>query len=270
MIRTRMIEVGSPGTTEPIQLAVHTCGQGPLAILMHGFPLDHRMWLPVMHGPLSAHRTLCAIDLRGHGASGSNGLEVHSMEQFADDVAAVIRSMSAQPVDACGLSMGGYVAFALHARHPELLRSLVLSNTRAAADTEIQRAGRDASIATVSANGATAIADAMLPNLLAASAPDSLRIQMREMIEQQSLATIVADLRGLQQRLDRRSELPHLQVPTLVLVGEHDAITPPSEAEQMAAAMPCARLQVIPHTGHMTPLEAPMEWSAAVASHWSC
>jgi len=268
MFQTSTVEVLGEGNKPPMQLAVHTCGTGPLALLIHGFPLDHRMWLDVMNGPLSKRRTLCAIDLRGHGQSGACIDEVHTMERFADDIADVIQSISDQAVDVCGLSMGGYVALALHARRPHLVRSLVLSNTRAAADTEAQRTSRDTSIETVTIEGRTVIADAMLPKLLAASATEEQRARVRKMIEQQSVAAIVADLRGLQQRPDRQSDLPQFDHPTLVLVGDQDVITPPAEAKQMATAIPGATLKVITGTAHMSPLEDAAQWSAAVATLW--
>ena len=269
MIETRTIAIAGTSDQPPLQLTAHICGTGPLAVLIHGFPLDHRMWLDVMHGSLSAQRTLCAIDLRGHGQSPAQGEAALTMERFADDVAAVIAALSAQPVDVCGLSMGGYVALALHARQPQLVRSLVLSNTRAAADNDSQRAARDVSIAAVLANGQAAVADAMLPKLLAPSATAEHRRRLREMIEQQPVATICADQRGLQQRADRHGELQTFQLPTLVVVGDQDIITPPTEAEQMAHAIPGAQLRVIRGTGHMSPMEDAAQWSAAVATFWN-
>ena len=267
MIESRTIEVPSD-EGPPAQIAVHTRGTGPLAVLIHGFPLDHRMWHDVMNGPLATQRTLCAIDLRGHGQSTGSG-DVFSMERHADDVAAVIQALGSAPVDVCGLSMGGYVAFALHSRHASLIRSLVLTNTRAADDTEAQRTGRDAGIETATNHGSSAVADAMLPKLLGASATDDHHARMRAMIEEIPVATIVADQRGLQQRPDRRAELAHFQTPTLVMVGDEDAVTPQAEAEQMAATIPGAQLAIIAGTGHMSPLEDAEQWSAAVAPFWS-
>ena len=272
MIKTRTFEI-APAGEAPTNIAVHMCGTGPLALLIHGFPLDHRMWLDVMNGPLAARRTLCAIDLRGHGQSSgqpssAEANEAFTMERLADDVAAVIKQLSSDPIDVCGLSMGGYVAFALHARQANLVRSLVLTNTRAAADTDAQRAGRDAGIEMATKKGSSAVADAMLPKLLGNSATAEHQSRIREMIEQVPVATIVADQRGLQQRPDRRPELPHFQTPTMVLVGDQDIITPQAEAEQMAAAIPAAQLSVITGTGHMSPLEDALQWSTAVANLW--
>ncbi|MFN3244616.1 MAG: alpha/beta fold hydrolase [Planctomycetota bacterium] len=270
MIETRIVDIATaPEGQRPARIAVHLRGHGPLAVLIHGFPLDHRMWLEVMHGELSRRRTLCAVDLRGHGQSPWRGDPVHTMQRLADDVAHVIRSLGDEPADVCGLSMGGYVAFALHRQHRELVRSLVLSNTRAAADSDAQRAGRDAAIATVATKGRSAIADGMLPKLLAPGADPLHQAQLRTMIEGLPAETIVADQRGLQQRDDRSNELPGFSIPTLVVTGDQDAITPLEEAERWAPQIPGARLEVIAGTGHMSPLEDAAAWSAVVGDFWA-
>jgi pimeloyl-ACP methyl ester carboxylesterase len=126
---------------------------------------------------------------------------------------------------------------------------------------------------TVVEQGRGAIAAAMLPKLLANRADDDphgllLRARVLSMIEAQPVETIVADLRGLRDRADRTALLPTLQAPTLVVVGEHDAITPPAEAAAMAAAIPGARLVVAPGAGHMTPMEQPAAFAAALAVFW--
>lgn len=261
MIETRFIDVG------PAKLAVHVCGKGPLAVLLHGYPLDSRMWLDVMHGELE-RRTLAAIDLRGHGQSPWAGDGVHSMELLASDVAAVIKVLGDGAVDVVGLSMGGYVAMALHAAAPELVRSLVLTNTRAVADSAEAKAGRDAAIATVLAKGRGAIADAMLGKLLAPQASAIARARVRTMIEGTPVETIVADLEGMKARVDRNAWLATVKVPTVVVVGEFDAITPRSEAEAMAAGVKGAKLVVLPGTGHMSPMENTGAWLAGCGAHW--
>lgn len=270
MITTRFVDVeAAAGTGERgARLAVQIAGRGPLALLVHGFPLDLRMWLDVLHGPLLQRRTLCAVDLRGHGDSPFQGDAVHTMERFADDLAAVVRALGDEPVDLAGLSMGGYVAFAFAARHPELLRSLVLTNTRASADNDAQRQGRDASIAQVVERGRGAVVEAMLPKLLASGADALLQARVRTMIEATPTETIVADQRGLQRRADWRDALSTITAPTLVIAGEHDQLTPVADAEVMAAGIPGARLEVIADTAHMSPMERPDVWSDAVAKLW--
>lgn len=268
MITTRTIDLDATELGRATTLAVHLAGSGPLAVLLHGYPLDHRQWLDQLHGPLAARRTLAAIDLRGHGLSPATADPVLSMELLADDVAAVIHTLADGAADVAGLSMGGYVAFALWARHPEFVRSLVLTNTRAVADTQEARAGRDAAIATVTTKGRAAIADAMLPKVLAPGADPLLAARVRTMIESLPVETIVGDLRGLKARADRTSLLPTIRVPTLVIGGDQDPIAPRAETEAMANAIPGAQLAVIPGTAHLTPLERPAEWAAAVAASW--
>jgi pimeloyl-ACP methyl ester carboxylesterase len=227
------------------------------------------MWLDTLHGPLARRRALAAIDLRGHGQSPSGGDPVHTMELLAFDTAAVIRSLGDDGADVAGLSMGGYVAFALWARHPQLVRSLVLANTRPIADSPEARTGRDTAITTVLTKGRAAIADAMLPRMLAPDVDPLLAARVRTMIEDTPVETIVADLRGLQQRPDRQALLPTITVPTLVVAGTKDPIAPLAESEAMAQAIHGAHFLAIPGTAHLAPMEAPAVFAAAVASLWS-
>ncbi|MBM3974180.1 MAG: alpha/beta fold hydrolase [Planctomycetes bacterium] len=265
----RWIDAPANAHGRAARLAVRATGAGPLTVLLHGYPLDHRMWDAVRDGQLADHRTLAAIDLRGHGSSPSAGDDAHAMERFADDVAAVVDALAPDGrADVVGLSMGGYAALAFAERHPQRLRSLALVDTRAAADAPAARANREAAIAMATTQGASAIADAMLPKLLAPGADPAVAKALRAMIADTPVATIVADLRGLRDRADRTALLPAIAAPALVVVGEHDAITPVAEAEAMACALPCARLVVVPGAGHMTPMEQPAAFAEALAAFW--
>ncbi|MBL8749158.1 MAG: alpha/beta fold hydrolase [Planctomycetes bacterium] len=255
------------------RLAVHTTGKGQLAVLLHGYPLDHRMWLDTMHGPLAERRTLVAIDLRGHGASPWCGDAMHTMDLLADDVAAVVHTISDEPVDVVGLSMGGYVAQAVWARHPQLVRSLCLVDTKAKGDDDAGKAGRDAAMRTVLEKGRPAIAAAMAGKLLAPRAETDphgmlLRARLHSMVEGQPVETIVADLRGMRERPDRTPMLASITVPTLVVVGSEDALTPPDEAKRVAGAIPGARCVVVPGCGHLTPMENPAAFAREVSAFW--
>ena len=264
MITTETIELPARGA----RVAVHRCGQGPLAVLLHGFPLDHRMWTGVMRGPLREQRTLCAIDLRGHGHSPWCGDSAHTMELLADDVAAVIEHLGAGAADVCGLSMGGYVALALQADHPSLVRSLVLSNTRPTADTDAQRLGRVASMEAAAREGRAGLAATMLEKLLPPTADPLHLAQVRTMIEATPVETVVADQRGMLQRSDRSEPLAASAAPTLVVSGDQDALTPLGETREWTAALLGQEVTVIPGTGHMSPLEAPDAWSEVVGEFW--
>lgn len=268
MIRTLHVE------THGARIAVHCAGKGPLALLVHGYPLDHRMWLDLLGSRAAEHRTLAAVDLRGHGCSQQHEPQGCAeprldMDLHAADLAAVVHQLGGGTADLVGLSMGGYATLALAAAHPQLLRTMALVDTRAAADSEPARAAREAAIATVVERGRTAIADAMLPKLLAPGADPFVGARIRTMIESQPVETIVADLRGLRDRPDRTGLLPGLRMPVLVVVGEQDAITPPAEATAMAATIPGARLAVVPQCGHMTPMEAPGAFADLLCDFWA-
>lgn len=258
MLTTRQIQVGNA------RIAVHCAGSGPLLLLVHGYPLDHRMWFEVLHGPLPQRRTVCAVDLRGHGDSPWAGDEEHGMDLFAGDIAAVIDELGGR-ADVVALSMGGYAALALWANHPRTVRSLALVDTRANADSEEGRNLREAAMQSVIAHGRRWLTDQMLPKLVAGKASSTVRGRLQTMIEATAVETILADLQGMRQRPDRRSMLPSITVPTLVAVGEQDVLTPPSEAKAMADAIPGARLVIVPGAGHMLPMEAPAELGQALA-----
>lgn len=256
------------------RLAVHEAGRGPLAVLIHGYPLDSRMWIDAMRGPLAERRTLLAVDLRGHGESPWHGDAIHTMDLLAHDIAAVVRTRTDGPVDVVGLSMGGYVALALWATHRDLVRSLCLVDTKARPDDDAGRAGRDAAIRTVLDQGRPAIAVAMAQKLLASRADGDphgqlLRARLRSMIEAQPVETIVADLRGMRERPDRSAMLPSIAVPTLVVVGSEDTLTPPSEAERVAQAIPGARVAIVPGCGHLVPMEDPAAFAREVDRFWA-
>lgn len=267
MIETRLVPVAD--TT----LAVHLCGRGPLCVLVHGYPLDARMWTDVLQSDVAHARRLCAIDLRGHGNSPWAGDEVHAMERFADDVAAVIRTLGDDGLvdaprtgqaraDVVALSMGGYAALALAERSPELLRSLVLVDTRAGADSEEGRNGRRTAMQNVVQHGRRWLGEQMLPKLLAPDADLRVRARLQTMIEATPVESILADLEGMIARPDRHEALRNLRCPALVVVGEQDALTPPAEAQRMAEALGGARCAIVPGAGHMTPMERPAEFAA--------
>ena len=249
-----------------VRIAYHDRGQrhGTALLLIHGFPLDHRMWAAQLAG-LSADVRVIAPDLRGFGRS-----EVRpgplTMEQHADDLAALLDHLAVERAVVAGLSMGGYIAFAFWRRHRERAQALVLLDTRAEPDSPQAQANRDASAIKVRQAGSAAIAGEMLSRLLAPANLSNQRIADRAlaMMAEQPVEGIASALAGLRDRADSRPTLPTISVPTLVLVGEHDALTPPADAAAMAAAIPGARLIVVPRAGHLSPLENPRGVNGAV------
>lgn len=244
------------------EVAYQIAGEGPTVLLLHAFPFDRRMWRSTA-ASLSPRYRVISVDLGGFGGSLRAGAA--SLADFADDAAAVLDAVGAPMAAVVGLSMGGYVALALAGHHPARLAALVLADTRAGADADAVRRGRDEGIATVGAHGVEAFVAPMADRLLAPSASPSLRAEVLAMMKSQSAPAIAHALAALRDRPDRSRELASIGCPALVLVGAEDRLTPPSEARAMAAQVPGARFVELAGAGHLSCLEAPGAFEAALA-----
>jgi pimeloyl-ACP methyl ester carboxylesterase len=240
-------------------LNVFERGAGPAVVFIHGFPLNHTMWIEQLDA-LSANNRLIAPDLRGFGQSSASDCTV-TIEQFADDIAQMLDEIAArQPVCLCGLSMGGYVAFQFIRKYRERVRSLVLCDTRSVRDTPEAAEGRRQLADKVISEGTAAIAQSMLPRLLhpqTAQRQPLVAEAVREMILSGDPRGIAAASRGMAERPDATPLLSTISVRTLVLVGEQDAISPPEEMRKLADGIPHAQFLVVPEAGHMAPVENP-------------
>jgi pimeloyl-ACP methyl ester carboxylesterase len=243
-------------------------------VLLHAFPLSADQWLPQLHHVPPTWRFV-APDLRGFRGAGpafEDAPDVTfggvSMDDYAADVLALMNHLDIDRAVIGGLSMGGYVAFALLRRAPERVAGLVLANTRATADSAEGRAGRDAMRELVEREGAAGIARAMLPKLIGATAsreqPDLMEA-VRQMIEANSTRAIAAAIDALKARPDSTPQLASIACPAIVIGGEHDAIVPPAESRVLAAAIPGATSVVLPRVGHLSNLEDPAGFNAALA-----
>ncbi|MGH8934760.1 MAG: alpha/beta fold hydrolase [Acidimicrobiia bacterium] len=246
------------------ELAYREEGEGPLAIFVHGFPFDHTMWLDQVVA-LGEQRRCVAVDLRGFGASAALTEDILSMEVLAADLAALIGGLGAKRADVVALSMGGYAALALWELYPEVVRSLALVDTRPEADTPEGKQRRDEMARHTLERGREWLADTLTEAILAPGASLSARARLRSMTEGTRYETIVAALAGMRERPDRRFLLHSISVPTLVVVGEQDRLTPLESARAMSEEIPGSRLVVIPEAGHLTPVERPADVSEALA-----
>ena len=253
-----------------VSLNVVDEGQGQPVLLVHGFPLDHSMWSNQI-AALSQRYRVIAPDLRGFGGSDVTEGCV-TMQQFADDLATLLDQLKVdRPVVFCGLSMGGYVAWQFVARHADRLKQLIVCDTRAIADSKETAEGREKSAQKVFAEGAKVVADAMLPKLFYrpenAMSNEPIYVQQtRDIMLKTNPKGIAAALRGMAQRPDVTSQLGRINVPTLVICGQHDAISPPAEMRKIAEGIPQAKYVEIEGAGHMAPLEKPAEVNAAILS----
>lgn len=243
-----------------MRLAFDDRGSGTVVVLLHGFPLSRAMWREQVSGLGSTCRVITP-DLRGHGESAAPE-GVYTMEEMADDVVELLDALKiSEPVILGGLSMGGYVALALVHRHPERVRALMLIDTKAAADTpEAAKIREETARAVLAAGNASSVIETMVPRLFGKVTPEQHpeRIEpILAIMENTPPRGVAGALRGMAVRPDRRGELARIAVPTLVVVGEDDVISPPEEARAIAQALPNSRLEVIPAAGHLSPCENP-------------
>lgn len=245
-----------------IEIAYHDEGAGRPVLLVHAFPMSSVMWTRQIAGFAPRCRVI-APDLRGFGET-ARGQGAESLDQIADDLAGLLDYLKIERATVVGLSMGGYVSFALWRRHRERVAALALADTRAGADGEQGRQTREQNARLVESLGPGALADQLLPSLLGPSATTPVRDEARALIVTNERAGIAAALRAMAARPDSTPLLATIDVPTLILSGNEDALTPPSEAHALHAAIAGSRLVEIPGAGHLSNLENPEAFNAAV------
>lgn len=240
-----------------VEIGYDDVGTGIPVALLHGFPHNRALWAPQM-GALVDRARCIAPDFRGCGESSKHG--PFSIDQFADDIALLLRGLDIERAVVAGLSMGGYVAFALWRRHRSLVRALVLADTRAGADTAEGRAKRLELIDVARTRGSGAVADNQITGMLGKTTREkrpALIDQVHRMLESAPVDGIVGALEAMIGRIDSTATLATIDVPTLVVVGQEDVLTPVAEAELLHEAIRGSRLEVIEHAGHMSNLERP-------------
>ena len=252
-------------SVDGVEIAYAEAGSGLPVLFVHGYPLNKSMWDPQVQ-ELSRDYRCITVDLRGHGESDAP-LWYATMDMFANDLAKLLDHLNVPQAVICGFSMGGYVAFAFYRQFRERVRALILADTRPQADTPEARQGRFAAAQTAHRQGVGAIADAMVPRLLSPASvqgrPDLVQ-RVRAIIESMPVTGIAADLMAMAQRPDSTPLLPEIRCPTLIIVGEEDAITPVADSQLMAERIPGAQLVTIPGAGHLANLEQPEAFNRAV------
>lgn len=230
-------------------------------LFIHAFPLNRTMWAPQVSAMVERCRCIAA-DLRGFGDSVRQ--PPYSMAQYADDLAGLLDQLNVPKVVLVGCSMGGYVCFELWRRHRERVRAMVLVDTRAGADSAEAMERRRQQIQLVRAEGSTAIANAQIASMVGKTTrerqPDTYDAVHR-MMAQAPVDGVAGALEAMMMRPDSTADLAGIDVPTLVVVGEEDAITPVKEARAMHEKIPGSSLQVIASAGHLSSMERPASFN---------
>jgi pimeloyl-ACP methyl ester carboxylesterase len=242
-------------------------GAGTL-VLIHGFPLNPTMWDPQL---VLAERgwRIIVPELRGFGVgtSAAGDPETTSIDDYAGDTIDLLDQLHVKDAVVCGLSMGGYVAFAMFRHAPTYFRAMVLADTRSQGDSPEAVTNRKNMQQLAREKGQEAIADALVPKLLCdatrAGKPGLVEL-LRRQIAGNSVESIVGALTALMTREDSTPMLPTLRLPVQIIVGDQDAITPPPLSEQMHTDIPGSQLAVIPGAGHMSNMEQPAAFNEAL------
>ena len=250
----RWLEAGPPDSTQAL-------------VWLHAFPLSAEMWRPQLERPPEGWRVI-APDLAGFGGSSDHPGQA-SIDDFAQDLDELARHLGLRHFVLGGLSMGGYATFAFLRLAPGRVRGVVLADTKSGADTPAARDGRQKMLDLVNARGVGAVADEMVPKLLGGTtlrADQPLVQRVRQLIEANSADGVSRAIQRLRDRPDSTPLLSRLTVPALIVVGEEDGITPISDARAMAGAIADATLTTLPRAGHLSNLENPAAFDAALRS----
>jgi pimeloyl-ACP methyl ester carboxylesterase len=240
--------------------------QGRTLVLIHAFPLDERMWEPQLALAEAGWRVI-APHLRGTNG-GQPEAAVPTMDDFAADVIDLLDALHIENAVIGGLSMGGYVTFALFRHAPRYFRGMILADTRPQADTPEAVEGRKRLLAVVREKGAAAVAEEMVPKLLGETTrrerPD-IAAHVGDLVRSNSADAIAGAISALMSRPDSTTILSTIHCPTLIIVGEEDTITPPPLSHDMKRAIGGAELVVVPRAGHLSSIEQAAAFNAALA-----
>ena len=244
-------------------------GSGWPLVLLHAFPLNAGMWRPQLESVPDGWRFIAPY-LRGFGGDAPGPGTAPTMDDFAADVEALLNALEIERAAIGGLSMGGYVTFALYRRAPERFTRLVLADTRSQADTPEGRQARRSMSELVRTKGPDAVAEQMLPKLLGETTKrerPEVADQVRRLIRASTAAGIDGAINALMTRPDSTPLLERISVPALVIVGEEDALTPVADSEALHEALERSLLVVLPGAGHLSNLEVPDEFSRALGNY---
>jgi pimeloyl-ACP methyl ester carboxylesterase len=242
-------------------------------VLIHGFPFSHKMWEPqlrVMPNNIYA----IAYDIRGHGSS-DVGDGQFTMEIFVDDLIALLNHLSIEKAVLCGLSMGGYIALRTFERHPERVAGLILCNTKSEPDTNEAKVKRTAAMNLIKTEGTRVFGEYFAKDVFCSKTfenkSDTIEFA-KQIIRANSSLGICGTQLALASRTDTTPILSAINVPTCIIVGEQDKLTPPSTAQTMHKKITGSELHILPNAAHMSNLENANDFNETIIAflkkHW--
>lgn len=242
-----------------LEVSYSDLGEGNVPIVfLHGFPFDKTMWRKQLDDLKSTHRVI-AYDLRGFGKSPDEGTAL-SMDLFGDDLIKFLDHLNIEKAIICGLSMGGYIALNVMQRFPERFEGLVLCDTQCIADSAEAKAKRMAAIEDIKENGTKEFVENFLKGVFYEDSFTSKKEvveELKNVISSNSPEVLSRGLKALANRSETCSTLEQISIPTLIICGKEDALTPPAQAEMMHQKIKGSTLRIIENAGHVSNLEQP-------------
>jgi pimeloyl-ACP methyl ester carboxylesterase len=247
------------------EIAFDDVGSGLPVVFLHAFPLNRTMWDPQVTALVAECRCI-AMDLRGLGESAD--AEPYSMDQYADDVVGLLDTLQIERAVVVGCSMGGYVAFALWRRHRSRIRAFVFADTQVGADASATAERRRELMVIAGSQGSTAVANMQIAGLVGKTTRDKrpdIFDAMHRMMAQAPEPGIIGGLEAMIHRPDSTPDCATIDVPTLIVVGEEDVLTPPKEARRLHELIAGSRIEVLRHAGHLSNVERPAAFNTVVS-----
>ncbi len=242
-----------------IELAYENCGRGTPLVLIHGYPLDHSIWSPVV--PLLENDfDIIMPDLRGFGESGAQG-KSPTMTGMAEDMAALLDSLKIKKAVVVGHSMGGYVALAFARSFPERMLALGLVASQASADAPEKKAGRYQEAEHILAHGVVDVAADMSVKL---TDNPTLQAELKVLMSRQSPQGLAGALQAMAERQDSMPLLSQMEYPVVLVHGLNDKLIPVERARQIQKTLKKGFLTEIEDVGHMPMMEKPQATAKAL------
>lgn len=241
-------------------LSVHDLGNSEkqTVILIHGFPFDYTMWNSQIRA-LQKDYNIIAYDIRGLGKS-YVGDGQYTMEFFVDDLFSLMYEMNLDKPVLCGLSMGGYIALRAVERDQSRFNGLILLDTKSDADDDAGRVKRSEAINTINTDGIDKFVDGLIPNLFADESLENMKATVENITnicKSQNPTGVKGSLLAMACRTNTTKFLKKIEIPTLVMGGSFDKLTPPPVMRDMADKIKDSEYAIVPRAGHLSPIENP-------------
>ncbi|HEX9600528.1 MAG TPA: alpha/beta hydrolase [Mariniflexile sp.] len=244
-------------------LSYDDIGEGIIPIIfLHGYPFDKTMWQGQLDFLKSSYR-LIPCDIRGFGKSTDEESSL-SIDLFADDLIEFMDELSIDKAIICGLSMGGFIALNAMKRFPDRFEALILCDTQCIADTAEVKEKRYKTINEIEADGVANFNEGFIKSVFhkdSITNKKELVEQLRSVVFANSEHVIIQGLIALAERSETCSFLDKISIPTLIICGREDEVTPLAQSELMNKAIEGSVLHVIDNAGHVSNLEQPDEFN---------